>query len=156
MTTASATAASIACSRSSLRFHRFQLPLPATGMAMSSPCFKSTCAVSSGRHFWIVEGKRLQNLARFASDSDRQPEDPGEAEPLDEDFLPSDDADYLWKLLASSVGGGFAIKYGSILFPDVTRPNLLQALVMVLLPVLVATLILIKESSFGSEAEDQF
>ncbi|KAK8926199.1 hypothetical protein KSP39_PZI018055 [Platanthera zijinensis] len=60
--------------------------------------------------------------------------------------LLQDEGDYLLKLVAGSVGGGAAIKYGSILFPDMTRPNLVQALLMISLPVLVASIILLKET----------
>ncbi|KAK8935663.1 hypothetical protein KSP39_PZI013521 [Platanthera zijinensis] len=60
--------------------------------------------------------------------------------------LEQDEGDYLLKLVAGSVGGGAAIKYGSILFPDMTRPNLVQALLMISLPVLVASIILLKET----------
>lgn len=61
-------------------------------------------------------------------------------------WVKQDDVDYLWKLAAGSVGGGAAIKYGSVLFPDLTKPNILEALLMISLPVVVAVLILIKES----------
>ncbi|XP_078156853.1 homoserine O-acetyltransferase [Carex rostrata] len=65
------------------------------------------------------------------------------------------DSEYLWKVAAGSVGGASAIKYGSILLPDITRPNLIQGLLMVSLPVAVAVLILLKESLLGSQDEDQ-
>ncbi|KAL5212883.1 hypothetical protein ABZP36_023730 [Zizania latifolia] len=58
-----------------------------------------------------------------------------------------DDSSYLWKLGLGSVGGAAAIKYGSILLPDITRPNIVQALVMVFVPVAVAALLLFRESS---------
>ncbi|KAJ4754393.1 homoserine O-acetyltransferase [Rhynchospora pubera] len=65
------------------------------------------------------------------------------------------DSGYLWKLAAGSVGGASAIKYGSILLPDITRPNIIQGLLMVSLPVAVAVLILLKESFSGNQDEDQ-
>uniref|UniRef100_A0A0E0K6G9 Uncharacterized protein n=1 Tax=Oryza punctata TaxID=4537 RepID=A0A0E0K6G9_ORYPU len=37
-----------------------------------------------------------------------------------------------------------AIKYGSILLPDITRPNIVVALLMVSIPVVVAVLLLFK------------
>jgi hypothetical protein len=46
-----------------------------------------------------------------------------------------------------SVGGAAVIKYGSILLPDITRPNIVLALLMVSLPVVAAVLILLKASS---------
>ncbi|XP_062220624.1 uncharacterized protein LOC133920024 [Phragmites australis] len=57
------------------------------------------------------------------------------------------DSSYLWTLLLGSVGGAAAIKYGSILLPDITRPNIVQALLMVSLPVVAAVLLLLKASS---------
>ncbi|BAF10347.1 uncharacterized protein [Oryza sativa Japonica Group] len=58
-----------------------------------------------------------------------------------------DDSSYLWKLGLGSVGGAAAIKYGSILLPDITRPNIVVALLMVSIPVAVAVLLLLKVSS---------
>uniref|UniRef100_A0A0A9F1M6 Uncharacterized protein n=1 Tax=Arundo donax TaxID=35708 RepID=A0A0A9F1M6_ARUDO len=58
-----------------------------------------------------------------------------------------DDSRYLWTLVLGSVGGAAAIKYGSILLPDITRPNIVQALLMVSLPVVAAVLLLLKASS---------
>jgi len=48
--------------------------------------------------------------------------------------------------MAGSFAGGGAIKYGSALFPEITTPNLVLALIIILTPVLVAVLLLIKES----------
>ncbi|XP_062221650.1 uncharacterized protein LOC133920989 [Phragmites australis] len=58
-----------------------------------------------------------------------------------------DDSSYLWTLVLGSVGGAAAIKYGSILLPDITRPNIVQALLMVSLPVVAAVLLLLRASS---------
>lgn len=58
-----------------------------------------------------------------------------------------DDSSYLLTLLLGSVGGAVAIKYGSILLPDITRPNIVQALLMVSLPVVAAVLLLLRASS---------
>ncbi|CAL4967505.1 unnamed protein product [Urochloa decumbens] len=58
-----------------------------------------------------------------------------------------DDSGYLWTLGLGSVGGAAVIKYGSILLPDITRPNIVLALLMVSLPVVAAVLILLKASS---------
>ncbi|KAL5857288.1 hypothetical protein ACOSQ3_004746 [Xanthoceras sorbifolium] len=57
-----------------------------------------------------------------------------------------EDLNYLLKLGAGSVVGAAGIKYGSILFPAVTRPNILQALIMISAPVIVAVFLLIKQS----------
>ena len=56
------------------------------------------------------------------------------------------DLEYLGKLLAGSIVGGAIIKYGSIVFPEITRPNILLALFMIFTPVIIATLLLIKQS----------
>ncbi|WRX25934.1 hypothetical protein QQP08_018421 [Theobroma cacao] len=57
-----------------------------------------------------------------------------------------EDFNYLWKLGAGSAIGAAIIKYGSILFPEITRPNILQALIMISAPVIIAVLLLIKQS----------
>jgi hypothetical protein len=57
-----------------------------------------------------------------------------------------EDLDYLWKLLAGSVVGAAVIKYGSIVFPGITRPNIVQALIMISTPVIVAVFLLFKRS----------
>jgi hypothetical protein len=50
-------------------------------------------------------------------------------------------------LVLGSLGGAAVIKYGSILLPDITRPNIVVALLMVSLPVVAAVLVLLKASS---------
>lgn len=57
-----------------------------------------------------------------------------------------EDLNFLLKLGAGSFAGAAAIKYGSILVPDITRPNITQALIMISTPVIVAVFILIKAS----------
>ncbi|XP_062156462.1 uncharacterized protein LOC133864206 isoform X1 [Alnus glutinosa] len=57
-----------------------------------------------------------------------------------------EDLEYLWKLLAGSVVGAAVIKYGSIVFPGITRPNIVQALIMISTPVIVAVFLLFKRS----------
>ncbi|KAE7997307.1 hypothetical protein FH972_001953 [Carpinus fangiana] len=61
-------------------------------------------------------------------------------------FFPWEDLDYLWKLIAGSVVGGGVIKYGSVVFPGITRPNLVVALIMISAPVVVAVFLLAKRS----------
>ncbi|KAK0595874.1 hypothetical protein LWI29_010784 [Acer saccharum] len=56
-----------------------------------------------------------------------------------------EDLNYLLKLGAGSVVGAAVIKYGSILFPEITRPNIFQALIMISTPVIVAVFLLISE-----------
>ena len=53
---------------------------------------------------------------------------------------------YLWKLGAGSAVAAAVIKYGSVVFPEITRPNILQALLMISTPVIIAVLLLIKQS----------
>ncbi|XP_020576156.1 uncharacterized protein LOC110021834 [Phalaenopsis equestris] len=116
---------------------------------------KRSCISAAGRLSWSVGGNGGKNfaLAHYSSNSDQQPEEAEGAVPSDEAFLPPDDVDYLWKLLWGSVGGGAVVKYGSIVFPDMTRPNIVQALLIVSLSVLVATVILIKESYSTSKKD---
>ncbi|BFG24701.1 hypothetical protein CerSpe_109750 [Prunus speciosa] len=57
-----------------------------------------------------------------------------------------DDLEYLGKVVAGSIVAAAVIKYGSIVFPEMTRPNIVQALIMILTPVIVAILLLIKQS----------
>ncbi|KAF5787133.1 hypothetical protein HanRHA438_Chr10g0461941 [Helianthus annuus] len=57
-----------------------------------------------------------------------------------------DDVSFLLKLGGGSFAGAAAIKYGSILVPEITRPNITQALVMISTPVILALLLLIKQS----------
>ncbi|KAL6285943.1 hypothetical protein ACE6H2_010333 [Prunus campanulata] len=57
-----------------------------------------------------------------------------------------DDLEYLGKVVAGSIVAAAVIKYGSIVFPEITRPNIVQALIMILTPVIVAVLLLIKQS----------
>lgn len=65
-----------------------------------------------------------------------------------------EDLDYLWKLIAGSVVGGGVIKYGSIVFPEITRPNLVQALIMISTPVVVAVFLLVKRSRAETRSEE--
>ena len=58
-----------------------------------------------------------------------------------------EDLSYLWKLGVGSFVGAAVIKYGSILFPEITRPNISLALVMISTPVVAAVWLLIKQSS---------
>ncbi|KAK8482430.1 hypothetical protein V6N13_024671 [Hibiscus sabdariffa] len=60
---------------------------------------------------------------------------------------PQEDVSYIWKLGGGSAVGAAVIKYGSILFPEITRPNIIQALIMITTPVIVAVLLLIKASN---------
>ncbi|XP_058195860.1 uncharacterized protein LOC131312121 [Rhododendron vialii] len=61
-------------------------------------------------------------------------------------FTSQEDLNYLWKLGAGSIAGAAAVKYGSALFPEITRPNLLEAMIIISSPVIVAVLLLIRQS----------
>ncbi|XP_022721031.1 uncharacterized protein LOC111278671 [Durio zibethinus] len=80
-----------------------------------------------------------------AVDSQTEEENPS----LDESnaaFISQQDWNYLWQLGAGSAVGAAIIKYGSILFPEITRPNIFQALVMISTPVIIAVLLLMRQS----------
>ncbi|XP_022153461.1 uncharacterized protein LOC111020963 [Momordica charantia] len=62
------------------------------------------------------------------------------------DFINQEDVQFLLKLVAGSIAGGAGIKYGSIIFPDIAKPNLVQALIMISTPVVLAIWLLIKQS----------
>ncbi|KAL2332479.1 hypothetical protein Fmac_020060 [Flemingia macrophylla] len=61
-----------------------------------------------------------------------------------------EDLVYVGKVVAGSLAGGAVIKYGSALFPQITTPNLLLALLIILTPLLLALFLLIKESRTNS------
>ncbi|KAJ4718421.1 Homoserine O-acetyltransferase [Melia azedarach] len=69
---------------------------------------------------------------------------------IDDDVVASsntqEDLNYLWKLGVGSFAGAVVIKYGSVLFPEITRPNIFQALLMISAPVVVAVWLLFKQS----------
>ncbi|KAF5739078.1 hypothetical protein HS088_TW12G00276 [Tripterygium wilfordii] len=62
------------------------------------------------------------------------------------DFASQEDLKFLLKLGAGSVAGAAVIKYGSVILPQITRPNIIEALIMVSTPVIVAVVLLIKQS----------
>ncbi|KAH6766507.1 homoserine O-acetyltransferase [Perilla frutescens var. hirtella] len=61
-------------------------------------------------------------------------------------IVSQEDVKYLVQLGAGSVAGAAAIKYGTVLFPEITKPNLAQALFMISAPLFVAVLLLFKQS----------
>ncbi|CAK9164891.1 unnamed protein product [Ilex paraguariensis] len=67
-------------------------------------------------------------------------------------ILSQEDWKYLVQLGGGSVVGGAAIKYGSVLFPQITKPNIFIALIMISAPVVVAVWLLIKQSHLDSKA----
>lgn len=51
------------------------------------------------------------------------------------------------KLGGGSVLGAMVIKYGSVIFHEITTPNIFQALFMISAPVIIYVLLLIRKSS---------
>ncbi|XP_022980153.1 uncharacterized protein LOC111479627 isoform X2 [Cucurbita maxima] len=64
----------------------------------------------------------------------------------DDDTGISQDVQFVLKMAAGSIAVGGGIKYGSIIFPEMTKPNIVQALIMVSTPVVVAICLLINQS----------
>ncbi|KAJ8755283.1 hypothetical protein K2173_019081 [Erythroxylum novogranatense] len=90
---------------------------------------------------------RLKVSSSLLRASNSPPEEEVERSNVSESYgVSQDDVSYLWKLGLGSVAGAAIIKYGSILFPYVTRPNLPLALLMILTPVIVSVILLIKQS----------
>ncbi|XP_031483550.1 uncharacterized protein LOC116253004 [Nymphaea colorata] len=116
----------------------------------------------------IILTSRPSPISRFACSSrnwsrkskcirlsrDRINQQPGEDEEEERTklaaFFSPEDLGYLWKLLTGSVLGSVLVKYGSVLVPEITRPNITQALLMIFLPVVVSVLLLINASSSDS------
>ncbi|KAG8072805.1 hypothetical protein GUJ93_ZPchr0006g44520 [Zizania palustris] len=115
------------------------------GAAPSSPAGKRGRNSPPRRSF--PQCRDLRRRPRHRGVAARFSRDTADAEAEADSGRIEDDSSYLWKLGIGSVGGAAAIKYGSILLPDITRPGIVQALVMVFVPVAVAALLLFKESS---------
>ncbi|KAL7162272.1 hypothetical protein ACSBR2_042703 [Camellia fascicularis] len=64
----------------------------------------------------------------------------------DRAFISQEDVSYLWKLGAGSIVGAAVIKYGSVIFPEITRPDISVALIMIFTPVIITVLLLIRQS----------
>ncbi|KAJ6348336.1 hypothetical protein OIU76_004746 [Salix suchowensis] len=130
------------CSCSSDYHHQFnptRKKLMMGSSFLNNPCFLLSISVA-----------RLQKLAPFkASNSERGGGGGGGEKSSVNDTtsgVSQEDWKYILKLGAGSFAGAAVIKYGSIFFPEITRPNILQALVMISTPVAVAIVILIKKS----------
>ncbi|XP_044952076.1 uncharacterized protein LOC123402250 [Hordeum vulgare subsp. vulgare] len=113
-----------------------QAAVPGSGGAAPPPGrgFRVGCRRPARRH----AGGR----ARSSRDTNGEP---------DKGRIPEDDSGYLLTLGLGSVGGAAAVKYGSVLLPDITRPNILEALLMVSLPMATAVIILLKLSSTSTQ-----
>ncbi|CAN6459661.1 unnamed protein product [Victoria cruziana] len=97
---------------------------------------------------WSKKTKRIR-LSRNGVVQQPSEEEEGKGKKLAA-FSSPGDVGYLWKLLAGSILGAVLVKYGSILVPEITRPNITQALLMICLPVVVSVLLLINASSSDS------
>ncbi|KAF3450902.1 hypothetical protein FNV43_RR06991 [Rhamnella rubrinervis] len=75
----------------------------------------------------------------------KEPEDPKTSK-NGHALVSKEDAAYLWKLGVGSVVGAAVIKYGSVVFPEITRPSIIQALIIIVTPLVVAVLLLINQS----------
>ncbi|KAL8555269.1 hypothetical protein ACS0TY_003178 [Phlomoides rotata] len=85
------------------------------------------------------------SLPRASSDPQRERTEDKKA------FVSQEELKYLIQVGGVATAGAAAIKYGSIIFPEITRPNLGQALIMIFAPVLVAIFFLIKQSRLDSD-----
>ncbi|CAA0838899.1 Unknown protein [Striga hermonthica] len=129
--------------------------MAATTLAAQIPRFH--CSISAHNPFMLNTGfhvphkttpsKRVSTV-RASSDPQRQGADAANDKAP---FVSQDDLKYLVMLGGGSFAGAAAIKYGSIIFPEITRPNLGLALFMVLAPVVIAVLLLIKQSRVDRE-----
>ncbi|CAM0942739.1 unnamed protein product [Alopecurus aequalis] len=117
----------------------------ACAVAAPSPAATSISRAAPPRPSFLVSCRRSARSA--VGGRARFPRNGAEAEPDSKGRTPQDDSGYLWTLGLGSFGGAAAIKYGSVLLPDLTRPNIVQALLMVFLPVVAAVIILLKQSS---------
>ncbi|KAL3528884.1 hypothetical protein ACH5RR_008206 [Cinchona calisaya] len=81
-----------------------------------------------------------------ASKSEREEANSNKNDPQNSALLSQEDLNYLVKLGAGSVVGAAAIKYGSVVFPEITRPNITEALAIISFPVIAAVLLLIIQS----------
>ncbi|KVH93052.1 hypothetical protein Ccrd_004896 [Cynara cardunculus var. scolymus] len=102
--------------------------------AFELPVMTALSPSSGGRRFIIAASKSSSEEANSGPDGPDLP------------FTSQVDLKFLLKLGAGSFMAAAAIKYGSILVPEITQPNITQALIMISTPVLVSLLILIKES----------
>ncbi|XP_030546236.1 uncharacterized protein LOC115752266 isoform X2 [Rhodamnia argentea] len=92
----------------------------------------------------IIPKTRIRRSCHVLAANNPKSDDKGSS--CGDSYTSQEDLNYLWKLGAGSIAGAAVIKYGSILFPEITRPNIVEALGMISIPVVVAVLLLIKQS----------
>ncbi|GAV85800.1 hypothetical protein CFOL_v3_29234 [Cephalotus follicularis] len=133
--TATASSGSTKLGFSSPRYMRRRMPKPTKRLMSSSKL--------------VIYGSNCSSSARVVRSVSIKAFDPQE-ESIDNNdtaaIVSQEDWSYLWKLGAGSVLGAAFIKYGSILGPEVTRPNIVLALTIISTPVIIAVLLLINQS----------
>ncbi|XP_043699011.1 uncharacterized protein LOC122649830 [Telopea speciosissima] len=111
--------------------------------------------ISSGRRSLCLS-MRTRTRSSSPSSNPQPEEDDDTANNNSKAFISPEDLNYLLKLGAGSVGGAAVIKYGSILFPEITRPSILQALIIISLPVTLAVLLLARQSRIEEQINEPF
>ncbi|KAL8189265.1 hypothetical protein R6Q57_028831 [Mikania cordata] len=134
MTTQTIQAPLVRSSATAFRQHGSKNAVNIRSNSFAFPFTPASSSPSGGRPFAVAASRSTKEEANSKSD------DPALS------FKSQDDVSFLLKLGAGSFAGAAAIKYGCILVPEITRPNIIQALVMISAPVVIAVLILIKES----------
>ncbi|MCE5166693.1 hypothetical protein HAX54_024301 [Datura stramonium] len=133
--------------------------MEAAAMRPNATKFPATCSTSvsslqppsaAGVGFLVPKPVRLTSSFKTpmivrASDPKTDQANPSTGEP-GLPFLPQEDLNFLVKLGVGSVAGGAAIKYGSVIFPEITRPNISLALFMISAPMIVAVVLLFFQS----------
>ncbi|CAH9088508.1 unnamed protein product [Cuscuta europaea] len=89
-----------------------------------------------------------------ASDPKREAPDPKSGGRNPSFVSLQEDLEYLVKLGVWSAAGAAAIKYGSIMIPQMTKPNLAEAISIITAPVFVALVLLINQSRIQSSEEE--
>ncbi|CAN4088521.1 unnamed protein product [Withania somnifera] len=133
-------------------------------MGTNATKFPATCSTpvsslyppsAAGVTFVFSKSVRLTSSFRTsmitrASDPKTEQANPSTEEPR-LPFLPQEDLNFLVKLGVGSVAGGAAIKYGSVIFPEITTPNISLALFMISAPMIVAAVLLFLQSNADSK-----
>ncbi|GMH03624.1 hypothetical protein Nepgr_005463 [Nepenthes gracilis] len=118
-------------------------PVSSFSVAVSGKMASLKSRLTAGVRF----SSTLHNASRLIRASDPKREGNTSTSSDDITSILEENWNYLWKLANGSVAGAAVIKYGSILFPGITRPDIVQALLMISVPVVVAILLLVKGST---------
>ncbi|RVW35894.1 hypothetical protein CK203_037061 [Vitis vinifera] len=109
-------------------------------------CFSSTHYLQLNPRIKFLTTSFRGSSRVQASNPKREEQDSSMNNNTSPSFISEEDLKYLVKLGGGSVVGAAVIKYGSIILPEITRPNIIQALIMVSAPVVVAVWLLLKQS----------